>query len=403
MADTEPFLPYGKHCIEDDDIEAVAETLRSDFLTTGPKVEAFELRLAEITGAKHAIAVSNGTAALHLAAMALDLGPGDAVVVPTLTFLATANATRYVGAEVIFADVDPKTGLLTSDTLTDALKRGGSDVRAVFPVHLNGQTADMTAMTAVEGAADLAFVEDSCHALGGMQTTSGGTPAPVGCCADSAMTVFSLHPVKVVAMGEGGAITTNDSLLNDRIRRLRNIGMVREPDAFQVPIQAFDSEGEANPWYYEMPELGFNYRASAIHCALGLSQLSKLERFVATRNRLLGRYRNALAALSPLVEPLPVASNLETGWHLCVVHIDFESADTDRATVMNKLRENSIGTQVHYLPVHRQPYYRDRYGELSLPGADAYYESVLTLPLFVGMEDQDVDRVVAALGEALGA
>ncbi len=402
MADTGSFLPYGKHCIEDDDIEAVAETLRSDFLTTGPKVDAFERRLAEITGAKHAIAVSNGTAALHLAAMALDLGPGDFVVVPTLTFLATANAARYVGAEVIFADVDPKTGLLTPDTLADALERGGGDVRAVFPVHLNGQTADMAALTATQGAGDLPFVEDSCHALGGKQATTSGTPAPVGSCADSAMTVFSLHPVKVVAMGEGGAITTNDDQIHDRIKRLRNIGMTRDPDTFQLAAQAFDEAGAANPWYYEMPELGFNYRASAIHCALGLSQLAKLDRFVAARNQLLARYRSGLTALSPLVEPLPVTSNLETGWHLCVVHIDFKAADTDRATVMNMLRENSVGTQVHYLPVHRQPYYQDRYGELSLPGADAYYESVLTLPLYVGMNDQDVDRVVRALGEALG-
>ena len=402
MSASPPILPYGKQVIDDDDIAAVAETLRSDFLTTGPVVEAFEQRLREITGAEHALAVANGTAALHLAAMALDLGPGDLAVVPTMTFLATANAARYVGADVVFADVDPRTGLLTPETLAAALERGGERVRAVFPVHINGQTADMPALRQVPGARDLAFVEDSCHAFGGLQATSAGTPAPVGCCRDSTMSVFSFHPVKIAAMGEGGAITTNDPDIHARIARLRNIGMERNPDALEIADQAFGPDGEANPWYYEMPELGFNYRASAIHCALGLSQLAKLDRFVAARAHLMAEYRARLAPLSPLVEPVPVRSNVPVGWHLCVVHIDFAAAGTDRATVMNKLRDAGIGTQVHYLPVHRQPYYRRCYGEISLPGADAYYDSILSLPLHAAMTDDDVQRVVTALGEVLG-
>jgi dTDP-4-amino-4,6-dideoxygalactose transaminase len=272
----------------------------------------------------------------------------------------------------------------------------------VFPVHINGQTTDLPALKQVPGTADLAFVEDSCHAFGGFQGTSSNTPAPVGCCHDSTMSIFSFHPVKIAAMGEGGAITTNDPDIHARIARFRNIGMERNPDVFEISDQAFAQDGGANPWYYEMPELGFNYRASAIHCALGLSQLSKLDRFVAARARLMAEYRARLAPLSPLVEPLPVNSNLEVGWHLCVVHIDFTGAGTDRATVMNRLVEAGIGTQVHYLPVHRQPYYRRCYGEISLPGADAYYDSVLSLPLHAAMTDGDVQRVVAALGEVLG-
>jgi len=401
MPSSRPFLPYGRQSIDEDDIAAVVDVLRGDYLTTGPAVAAFEKRLAEVTDAKHAISVTNGTAALHLAAIALDLTPGDAIIVPTLTFLATANAARYVGAEVVFADVDPKTGLLTAETLAEAMARAGASARAVFPVHVNGQCADMPSLRKVAGAEDLRFVEDACHALGGMQDTSSGDPRPVGSCADSTMAIFSLHPVKIVAMGEGGAITTNDDTLAERLRRLRNIGMVRDPDAFQCREQAFAADGSPNPWYYEMPELGFNCRASDLHCALGHSQLGKLPRFAERRNQLVRRYRDALAPLSPLVVPVPAVSNVASGWHLFVVHIDFEAAGTDRATVMNALREQSVGTQVHYLPVHRQPYYRQRYGDLHLPGADAYYESVLSLPLFVDMLDTDVDYVVQALGKTL--
>jgi len=396
-----PFLPYGRHSIDDDDIAAVVEVLQSDFLTTGPTVAAFEQSLAEATGAEHAIAVSNGTAALHLAAIALDLGPGDSVIVPTLTFLATANAARYVGAEVVFADVDPSTGLLSADSLAQAMRQGGDNVRAVFPVHLNGQSADMAALKGVDGASELIFVEDSCHALGGMQLSTSGQPRPVGSCTDSNMSVFSFHPVKIVAMGEGGAITTNDAGLAERLRRLRNIGMVREPSAFQLADQALASDGSPNPWYYEMPELGFNCRASDLHCALGLSQLKKLNRFAERRNQLIHRYRDSLASLSPLVEPVPEIADVPSAWHLFVVHIDFPNAGMDRAQVMHALRERGVGTQVHYLPVHRQPYYRERYGDIDLPGADAYYASVLSLPLFVDMLDTDVDYVVEVLTDIL--
>ncbi len=394
-----PFLPYGRHLIEDDDVAQVERVLRGGALTGGPAVAQFEQALAAATGAPHAVACSSGTAALHLAALALDLGPGDAAVVPSLTFLATANALRYVGADVVFADVDAETGLLTPATLEDALQRGagGKKLKAVFPVHLAGQCADMAAIAMTARRAGLKIVEDACHAVG---ATGGGQP--VGACAWSDMAAFSFHPVKTIAMGEGGAITARDLRLAQRLSDLRSHGMVRDPARLEIRSQGFDADGQPNPWYYEMPEPGFNYRASDIHCALGLSQIKKLGRFVAERRRIIGWYAQALAPLAPIVRPQALAPGCEPAWHLCAVRIDFKAAGVARGAVMRALAAQGIGSQVHYLPVHRQPYYRRLYGDLHLSGADAYYERTLSLPLFVGLTQADVARVVAALAKALG-
>jgi UDP-4-amino-4,6-dideoxy-N-acetyl-beta-L-altrosamine transaminase len=399
MTGPRPFLPYGRHLVEDDDVAAVIAALRSERLTTGPAVDAFERALARATGAPHAVACANGTAALHLAALALDLGPGDAAVVPTLTFLATANALRYVDADVIFADVDAETGLLTSATLEAAFAGAGSRrrVKAVFPVHLAGQCTDMEGISAIARARGFKVVEDACHALGG--TCAG---QPVGACAHSDMAAFSFHPVKTIAMGEGGAVTTRDAALARRLGELRSHGMVRDPARFEIREQGFGPNGEPNPWYYEMPEPGLNYRASDIQCALGQNQLAKLGRFVAERRRIVDWYAEALAPLAPVVRPLPRVAWSEPSWHLCVVLIDFRAAGTTRGKVMRALAGEGVGSQVHYLPVHRQPYYRRLYGDLVLPGADAYYERTLSLPLYVGLTRADVARVVAALAGALG-
>ena len=348
MAVDGKILPYGRQAVDDEDIAAVAAVLRGDFLTTGPVVDAFESALSERVGADFAIACSSGTAALHLAAMALDLGPDDTVVVPTLTFLATANAARYVGAEIAFADVDPTTGLMTPETFAEARDRveaGGRKASAVFPVHLNGQCVDMK--TVREAAPDFRIVEDACHVLGG---TYGN--APVGNCQFSDMAIFSFHPVKAVAMGEGGAITTNDKELCDRLCRFRNHGMVRDADGFESESLGFDDTGAPNPWYYEMPEPGFNYRASDIHCALGLSQLGKLDRFLAAREARVARYDARLGQLAPLVQPVGRVPGGHPAWHLYAVRIDFAAAGRQRGTVMKRLRDRGIGTQVHYLPVH---------------------------------------------------
>ncbi len=395
-----PFLPYGRQAVDDDDVAAVAAVLRGDWLTTGPTVAAFEKAFAAKVGARFAVACSSGTAALHLAALALGLGPGNRVVVPTLTFLATANAARYVGADVLFADVAPDTGLMEAGHLRAALEGpSGDDVKAVFPVHLNGQCADPEAIAGLAAERRLKVVEDACHALGATYATGAGGTVPVGACRHADMAVFSLHAVKTITMGEGGVITTNDPGLEERLKRFRNHGTVDR--AFQNADLAFDGEGKPNPWYREMPELGYNYRASDIHCALGLSQLGKLDGFAAARRALAARYDRALAALAPTVRLVARTPGCSPVWHLYVVLIDFKAAGVPRATVMNRLRDRGIGTQVHYLPVHLQPYYAKRYSKHSLPGAAAYYERCLSLPLFARMEETDVDRVADALAAAL--
>jgi UDP-4-amino-4,6-dideoxy-N-acetyl-beta-L-altrosamine transaminase len=398
------FLPYGRQHIDDDDIAAVAAVLRSDFLTTGPVVDAFEKAFRNCVGARHAVVVSSGTAALHLAALAAGLGEGDFAVVPAITFLATANAVRYAGAEVVFADVDPDTGLMTPQTLEDAIARtNGIRLRAVLPVHLNGQNTDMPAIEEIALKHGMCVIEDACHALGATyESSGGGRPASVGACPYSEMAMFSGHPIKAMAMSEGGIITTNDDALNARLRLLRSHGIERNPEAFIDIDRAFDSSGTANPWYYEMHEIGFNFRASDVHCALGLSQLKKLNQFVAKRAALVAQYRTAIGHLEPTVKPLPAAGHGDPAWHVAVALIEFEAAGVDRATVMNRLRDAGIGTQVLYIPVNQQPYYRKRYGEISLPGAERYYARALSLPLFVDMTDSDVEHVVDHLAQALG-
>jgi UDP-4-amino-4,6-dideoxy-N-acetyl-beta-L-altrosamine transaminase len=396
-----PFLPYGRQLIEEDDIAAVTAALRADYLTTGPTVEAFERAFAERVGAAHAVACSSGTAALHLAAMALDLGPNDWLIVPSMTFLATANAARFVGAEVEFADVDPDTGLLTEATLSEALdhaKRAGRAAKAVSVVHLAGRSAPMTAIAA--HARSLPIVEDACHALGTTYEDA-GSQARVGDGRYGTLATFSLHPVKTIAVGEGGMITTNEPRLAARMRLARNHGMTRDPDAFRERAAATSPEGKINPWYYEMHEPGYNYRLPDILCALGLSQLAKLDRFSARRRELAALYDAALTPLAPVVRTIPPVPGCNPVLHLYVALINFPAIRMTREQVMTALRARGIGTQVHYLPVHRQPYYRSRYGEITLPGADAYYSRALSLPLFPAMSDDDVSRVTQALAEVL--
>ncbi|CAN5693740.1 UDP-4-amino-4,6-dideoxy-N-acetyl-beta-L-altrosamine transaminase [soil metagenome] len=384
----EPLLPYGRQTIEDDDIAAVAQALRGEFLTTGPMVEAFETAFAEKVGARHAVACANGTAALHLAMLALDVQPGEVCIVPSITFLATANCARYVGAEVVFADVDPLTGLMTPDTLAEAIGRvGDRRLRAVLPVHLRGDTAELPSLAALAQSAGAVLVEDAPHALGSTMAF-GNTNERVGDVRHSAMATFSFHPVKTIATGEGGMVTTNDDALAQRLKILRTHGMVRP-------------EG-ADPWIYEMAEPGFNYRLPDILCALGLSQLAKLDRFAARRKALAARYLEALKPLAPIVRPASRPDWSDPVLHLMVALIDFPAAGKTRRQVVDELKARGVGTQVHYIPVHTQPYYRDRYGALELPGAQAWYETCLSLPLYPGMADEDLDRVVEALRAVLG-
>ncbi len=397
-------LPYGKHLIDDEDVAAVIDVLRGDWLTTGPAVRAFEKALARRVDARYAVICSSGTAALHLSALALRLDSKASVVVPAVTFLATANAARYVGAEVVFSDVEPDTGLMSHSGLEQALQRTPqSKVRTILPVHLNGQcviTEDIRHLANRYGAH---VIEDACHALGTTYRTASGEVATIGSCRDSDLAVFSFHPVKAIAMGEGGAVTTNDENLYKRLLLLRNHGITREVAEFENGDLAFDVQGNPNPWYYEMAEPGYNYRASDINCALGLSQLAKLDRYLEKRRRLTEHYDALLKPLAPAVCPIARTPNCNPAWHLYVVLIDFDAIGISRGELMRRLSSHGIGTQVHYLPLHLQPYYRRRYGRIELPGAETYYRRALSLPLFPGMDTADVDYVVDNLRSLIGA
>lgn len=385
MADR--FLPYGRQTIEDDDVDAIAAALRSDFLTTGPLVEEFEKAFAASTGASHAVVVNSGTAALHLAALALDLGPGDLAIVPTMTFVGTANVVRMTGADVLLADVGSNDGLMNCETFAAAIDRAaGRPVRAAFPVHLNGRLCEMDGLKAVADRYGISLVEDSCHAL--------GVPG-VGEAGASRAACFSTHPVKAITTGEGGVVVTREEQLAERMRRLRSHGITRNSGEFVERDIAFD-EGAANPWYYEMQELGWNYRIPDVLCALGLSQLKKLDRLWRRRCEIAASYDRILAPLAPVLRPVP-RGNAPHGLHLYVILVEFDSLQMTRARFINELRDQGIATQVHYIPVHRHPYYRSLYGEQKLGGADSYYSRCLSIPIFPTMTDADVERVGVAL------
>lgn len=391
------FLPYGRQVIEADDIAAVTEVLQSPFLTTGPKVAEFEEALAGFVEAKEAVVVSNGTAALHLVASVIGLEPGDQVIVPAITFVATANAARYLGADVIFADVAPDTGLMRPEDLSAAIAKADlAKLKAIFNVHLGGQTEDLVAIHKIARTNGLKIIDDACHAIGTSFADAEGTIHKVGSNALSDLTVFSFHPVKTIAMGEGGAVTTNDPAIAKELRALRSHGITHSRHEFLNTDLAFDGE-EPNPWYHEMQELGLNYRATDLQCALGLSQLKKADRFIDKRRKLIATYDELLAQLAPIIRPVTRHAPELSSWHLSVVLLDFETLGLSRREAMEKLRASGIGSQVHYIPVPDQPYYQSLYGKQDLSGAQAYYDSCLSLPLAADMTVSDISRVVDAL------
>jgi len=395
--ETDRPLPYGLHAVDQSDVDAVTAALLSGCLAHGPRVGQFERAFADTVGAAEAVACSSGTAALHLALAALDVGEGDVCVVPAVTFLSTATAARLCGAEVVFADVDPWSGLLTGAGVAEAVRRAGRPVKAVLPVHLGGRTCDMAEIAGAARAAGALVVEDACHAPGGADADG----RPVGGCARSQAAAFSFHPVKAIAAGEGGMVALNDRASAERMRRLRNHGVTKDSAQMVDPLLSLDEDGERNPWSYEQHELGFNYRMNELEAALGLSQLSRLERFVRRRQALAALYDLRLASLSPMVDPVRPSPGEKPSLHLYQVLVDFEAAGRSRAEVMRSMAAAGIQTQVHYIPLYRQPYFRARYGELRLPGAEAFYAQVLALPLFPAMADADVERVCEALRAAL--
>lgn len=387
-------LPYGRQAIDAEDVAAVVDALKSEYLTTGPWVARFEEALCAQTSARYAVAVSNCTAALHLAARAAGLGAETWTVVPANTFLATANAVRLTGGEVQFADVDPETGQMTPETFAAALAR--RPARAAIPVHFAGPAADMRGIAEIAARRGVTLIEDAAHAIGTLDVAGDA----VGACTHSAMTCFSFHPVKTITTGEGGAILTNDAILARTLRRDRSHGITRDPDEFTHPDMGFGEDGAQNPWYYEMQRPGLNYRITDIQCALGLAQLRKLPAFKAARAQIKSAYDRLLADLAPLVSLPP--ENSGAAWHLYPLRIDFATLGRDRASVMRRLQAAGVSTQVHYIPVHLQPYYRERYGRMSLPGAEKHYRKTLSLPLFPGMTVEDAAFVAETLRQALG-
>lgn len=396
-------LAYGRQSISQDDINEVVRVLKGDFLTTGPEVPAFEAAFCDYTGAPYSLACSNGTAALHMVGMAMDLAPGDQVIVPTLSFVATANGPHYCGADVVFADVDAETGLMTPDTLRDALGRADATrLKAVFVVHLNGAPAALQEIAQITRAAGAYLVEDACHALGSTYALGNGR-GRVGDCQLSDFCCFSFHPVKTITSGEGGMVTCRTPEMAKKLALLRNHGLEREHDLFTDPDIGFEAgTKEANPWAYELQILGYNYRLTDFQAALGRSQLGQMPRFGANRKALVAGYRSKLADLAHLVDPVPNTADTEAVLHLMVGRIDFAARGKTRRQVMQELRALGVGTQVHYIPIHRQPYYRALNPDLSLPGAETYYSQCLSLPLYPDMVEADVDTVVAALAQVLG-
>ncbi len=375
--------PYARPHVQPEDIDAVCEVLRSQFLTTGPKVPELESVFATLVEAQESVASSNGTTALHLASLALGLKPGDKVIVPALTFLATANAVRMCGADVVFCDVDPATGIMRLEDVKEAHARTGEGVVAIYPVHIGGHCADMKSICDYARAQGWKIVEDACHALGG---TNHG--AKVGACAYSDMACFSLHATKSFTASEGGMVSTNNPAYAEKMRVLRSHGMTPDPDT--------------GPWAYRMDELGFNYRLTDVQAVLAISQLSRMEDVRQRRAEIASQYRAALNGFSPYVKVVPASGNGEPLLHLFQLAIDFEGLGKDRATVMKALLQRQVGTQVHYIPVSQQPYYEKLYGVQEMPGADSFYQNVLALPYYVGLTDADVRAVIQAVQDICG-
>jgi len=414
-------IPYGKQSIDEADIEAVVECLRSDFLTQGPKVAEFEQAFAAKVGAKYAVAVNSGTAALHAGMIALGIGPGDEVIVPPITFTASANCVLFVGGTPVFADVLPS-GHIDPEKIEQKITR---KTKAVIAVDYAGWPCDYTRILDICNKHGLALVCDACHALGA--TWSGKPVGSIGL-----LNNFSFHPVKHIATGEGGMVTTDDAVLAERMREFRTHGItkdasrfkglvsevetptseVRGPDTRNQTPETLSALEERGPWHYEMHSLGYNYRMSDINCALGLSQLGKLDRFVARRRDIAKQYYEALKAIPHLSLPTsdlnPVSRipyPASHSYHLFPVLIDFAALGKTRTQVMAELRGLGVGTQVHYIPVCLQPFYRETLGVKpgDYPVAESFFARELSVPMYPAMTDAEVQQVIAALGAVLPA
>jgi UDP-4-amino-4,6-dideoxy-N-acetyl-beta-L-altrosamine transaminase len=385
--------------VDEDDIAAVVDVLRGDWLTQGPAIEEFERTICSATGAQYAVAVSSGTAALHIACLAAGVVPGDTGITSAITFVASANCIRYAGGRPQFCDVDTDTGLLSVASLRQAQRN--CNPKVVIPVDLAGTPCDLPAIQALARESGALVIEDAAHSIGATYM-EGGVEHAAASCTHSDMAVLSFHPVKHITTGEGGAVTTNDPELAGMLRDLRSHGITRDPD------RLVRDEG---PWYYEQHRLGFNYRITDIQCALGVSQMGKLERYVNRRRELAARYDRAFAEpeVAERLRPLTVPEGRRSAYHLYVIRLVRGDGDGNaevleyRRALYDALRSEGILTQIHYVPVPRQPdFERNGLGQGSYLGADEYYAGCLSLPLFPGLAEEDVDRVIAIVREALG-
>ena len=384
-------IPYGHQDITETDVEAVVEVLKSDFLTQGPMVPQFEEEVAQYCGAHYGVAVNSATSALHIACLAMGLGPGDWLWTSPVTFVATANCALYCGAKVDFVDIDPRTFNISTEALADKLKHAeieGRLPKILVPVHLCGQSCDMEAIAQLSARYGFKILEDASHAIGGRYRDD-----PIGNCSYSDITVFSFHPVKVITTGEGGLATTNDKQLAAKLSQLRSHGITRDPKQM--------THAPDGPWYYQQTELGFNYRMTDLQAALGLSQLTRLDKYVTRRHELARRYDNVLG--STQITPQKINQDCYSSYHLYVVRIPESGPNYSHLNVFKTLRSQGIGVNVHYIPVHLQPYY-DQFGfqKGQFPESESYYQQAISLPLFPTLTDDQIDFVATHLLQAAG-
>jgi perosamine synthetase len=381
---TKKVIPYATQWLDDEDIDAVASALKSDWLTQGPRIKEFEDAFAGYCGARHAVAVSSGTAGLHIAAMAAGFGPGDCVITSPITFAASANCLLYCGARPVFCDVDPRTYCIDGNGLDASVNE---KTRGIVPVHFAGQPCDMARIKEVADRDGLVVIEDAAHALGASYT-HGGNSIKVGSCAQSDMTVFSFHPVKHITTGEGGMVTTNSPDLYRRLLQLRTHGITRDESLLE--------KKDEGPWYYEIQSLGFNYRITDFQCALGLSQLKKLDGFVKRRREIKQAYDDAFRGMDEIIVPFE-RDSVYSSWHLYVVQFK----GLIRQDAFARLREKGLGVNVHYIPVYAMPFYRRLGYTDSCPEAETYYARAVSLPMYPKMSDEDVDYVIGAVKQTV--
>lgn len=384
------FIPYGRQEITQDDIDAVVDVLRSDFITQGPKIPQFEQCVAERCSASHAVAVNSATSALHLACLALDLGPGNWLWTTPVSFVASANCGLYCGAQVDFVDIDPRTYNLSPQALEEKLieaEKLGKLPKVVVPVHLSGQPCDMEAIHALSGKYGFSIIEDASHAIGGKYKGE-----PVGNCKYSDISIFSFHPVKIITTAEGGMALTNNAALAEKMALLRSHGITRDP-----ALMTHDSDG---PWYYQQIDLGFNYRMTDLQAALGISQMKKLKEFVGMRHTIVKNYSAGLAEL-PITTPYQ-HSDSYSAFHLYVVRLQREKINKSHLQVFADLREQGIGVNLHYIPIHMQPYYQKLgFKEGDFPQAEKYYKEAISLPVFPALDNKMQDKVINSLKRAI--